>query len=148
MQKSAKCEHSRTKATFAGALILLTGIVAALGAGKLPPVLPQIRADLGMSLMQAGYLVPVFQIAGSLLGLLGGPLADRYGHQRVMLFGLLCAAAGSFGGAVAHSAATLLMSRALESLGGAVLRRFVLSEPTPEALQDALRSILDGRESE
>ena len=99
------------------AVILLAGIVAALNIGKLPPALPVLQQAFSLSLVQASYLVSVFQLAGLSLGLFGGLLADRFGPRRVMLIGLAVLALTSTAGAWADSLAYLLALRALESAG-------------------------------
>ncbi len=97
--------------------ILSAGIVSAMNIGKLPPALPVLREALGISLVQASYLVSVFQLAGMTLGLFGGLVADRFGPRRVMLFGLGLLALASAGGAFATGVQGLLGLRALESAG-------------------------------
>jgi len=99
------------------AAILAAGVVVSLNVGKLPPALPLLRGEFGLGLVEASLLVSFFQLAGMLLGLFGGMLADRFGPRRVMRVGLCAAAAGSALGAVAPDATVLLASRALESAG-------------------------------
>ena len=99
------------------AAILAAAIVVSLNVGKLPPALPVLRAEFGIDLVTASLLVSFFQLAGMLLGLFGGMLADRFGPRRVMRAGLVVAAAASALGAVAADVPTLLASRALESAG-------------------------------
>jgi MFS family permease len=102
------------------AAILAAGVVVSLNVGKLPPALPMLRAEFGLDLVAASLLVSFFQLAGMLLGLFGGMLADRFGPRRVMRGGLVLAAAGAALGALSTSAAVLLVSRAVES-GGFIL---------------------------
>ena len=71
-------------------LVIIAGVVAALHVGKLPPGIPILRAELGLTLVQAGFLLSVMQVAGMLLGALAGLLADRMGLRRTMLLGLAC----------------------------------------------------------
>ena len=97
--------------------VLAAAIVVSLNVGKLPPALPLLRTEFGLDLVAASLLVSYFQIAGMLLGLFGGMLADRFGPRRVMRIGLVVAAAGSALGAAATDATTMLASRAVESLG-------------------------------
>jgi len=99
------------------AAVLTAAIVVSLNVGKLPPALPALRAEFGLDLVAASLLVSFFQLAGMLLGLFGGMLADRFGPRRVMRVGLVVAAAGSMLGALAPSMAVLLASRAVESAG-------------------------------
>lgn len=97
--------------------VLAAAIVVSLNVGKLPPALPALRSEFGLDLVAASLLISGFQIAGMLLGLFGGMLADRFGPRRVMRIGLVVTAAGSAAGALAHDATQMLASRAIESLG-------------------------------
>lgn len=117
-------------------LVIVAGVVAALHVGKLPPAIPVLRDDLGVTLVQGGFLLAIVQMAGMILGVFVGSLADRLGPRRVMLFGLSLLALASMGGALAPQADMLLITRAAEGLGflltvlpaPGLVRRFV-SEP-------------------
>jgi DHA1 family inner membrane transport protein len=93
------------------------GIVAAGHIGKLPPALPQIRAELDASLVTAGWMASMISATSFALGLFAGAIADRIGHRRVLAFGLVTLAAGSLLGAFAHTSAVMLASRFVEGLG-------------------------------
>jgi cyanate permease len=99
------------------ALVVLVGVSCALHVGKLPVAIPVLRDALGMSLVQAGFLLSLVQLAGMTLGLLVGLLADRLGPRRVMLGGLGLLAMGSALGALSPDAPTLLATRVLEGMG-------------------------------
>lgn len=99
------------------ATILGAAVAVSLNAGKVPAALPALRTEFGFDLVQASLLLSFFQIAGMALGLFGGMLADRFGARRAMRAGLLVAAGGSALGAAATDGATLLASRAIESVG-------------------------------
>jgi len=80
-------------------VIILAGVTAALSIGKLPPAMPVLRDSLHLSLVQAGFLLSLVQLAGMTLGLAMGLLADGIGHKRSMVTGLLVlCAAGVLGG--------------------------------------------------
>jgi len=98
-------------------LIVAVGIASAFHVGKLPPAIPVLAQDLGVTLVQGGFLLAVIQLAGMLLGAVAGMLADRLGPRRVMLAGLGLLAVGSAVGAAAHAPAMLLLTRGLEGLG-------------------------------
>ncbi|HNB44976.1 MAG TPA: MFS transporter, partial [Burkholderiaceae bacterium] len=66
-------------------LVILAGVTAALHVGKLPPALPLLREALGVSLVQAGFLLSLVQLAGMSLGLLLGLMADGIGLRRSVL---------------------------------------------------------------
>ncbi len=104
-------------AVMAAWLVVLAGGVAALHVGKLPPAIPVLQASLGLTLVQAGFLLSVVQFTGMLAGVLVGLLADRMGPRRVMLAGLTLLALGSGLGALAPGVEVLLATRLLESAG-------------------------------
>lgn len=108
---------SSSTAVRAAALVVAVGVTCALHIGKLPVAIPALQSGLGVSLVQAGFLLSLVQLAGMTLGLFVGLAADRLGPRRVMLFGLIGLALGSAWGAMAVSPADLLASRALEGLG-------------------------------
>ncbi|NIC42468.1 MFS transporter [Aquabacterium sp. A08] len=111
-----RCADPRTDTRIA-ALIVGVGIVSAFHVGKLPPAIPVLARDLGLTLVQGGFLLAVIQMAGMTLGAVVGMLADRLGPRRVMLLGLALLGLGSALGAAAPSPAVLLATRALEGLG-------------------------------
>ncbi|MEO8020594.1 MFS transporter [Polaromonas sp.] len=105
------------KAAHSAALVIAAGVVAAMHVGKLPPALPALQQVLGVSLVQAGFLLALVQLAGMTLGLPAGLLIQRYGPRRSMLAGLLVLSVASALGGAAQGAAGLLVSRVLEGVG-------------------------------
>ncbi|MEC5213793.1 MFS family permease [Polaromonas sp. CG_9.5] len=97
--------------------VIAAGVVAALHVGKLPPALPVLKEVLGISLLQAGFLLSLVQLAGMALGLFTGLAAQRIGLKRSMAAGLLILASASALGGMAQSATWLLATRVLEGLG-------------------------------
>jgi predicted MFS family arabinose efflux permease len=93
------------------------GILSAFQVGKAPPVLSDMRADLGISLFDAGWLLSVFTFTGLLMGTFTGAVADALGHRRLMLAGLVLQAAGSLSGSFSLSYPGLLATRILEGTG-------------------------------
>lgn len=98
-------------------VVILAGVAAALHIGKLPPAIPILRDSLGVSLVQAGFLLSLVQMAGMLLGLLVGLVADSMGLRRAMLGGLVLLSVASALGALAQDPGSLLLWRALEGCG-------------------------------
>ena len=97
--------------------VVAAGVVAAVHVGKLPPAIPALQQALGLSLVQAGFMLSLVQLAGMIAGIVLGTLADLLGQRRSMLLGLaLLGSASVCGGAVA-SLVPLLVLRALEGLG-------------------------------
>lgn len=98
-------------------VVVLAGISAALHVGKLPPALPVLQQELQVSLLQAGFLLSLVQLAGMALGLAMGAAADALGLRRTMVAGLLILSIAGLLGGFASSASMLLVLRACESLG-------------------------------
>ncbi len=98
-------------------LVVAAGGVAALQVGKLPPALPALQAELGLTLVQSGFLLSMVQLAGLTLAVFMGLLADGMGLKRSMVRGLLLLALASAVGGLASSVPVLLVCRALEGLG-------------------------------
>lgn len=98
-------------------LLIVAGVTAAIQIGKVPPALPAIRAELGIDLRAAGWFVSLVNLITALVGVLIALAADRIGHRRLVIFGLLLGSAASAAGALAHSATLLFALRILEGLG-------------------------------
>ena len=69
-------------AVFAG------GLVCGAYIGKVPPALPLQRAELGLSLVESGFIATTFNAIGMAVGMFVGILCDRFGHKRMGLVGL------------------------------------------------------------
>ena len=69
-------------------VVIWAGISAALHVGKIPPAIPLLHLELGLSLMQSGLMLSMVQFAGMLLGLVVGLSADHWGLRKCMLMGL------------------------------------------------------------
>lgn len=98
-------------------MAILSGIVAALHVGKIPPAIPVLSDSLGMTLVEAGFLLSMVQLAGMLTGAFVGVAADAVGLRRSILVGQAVLAAASLLGAWARHPADLLLLRALEGFG-------------------------------
>ncbi len=98
-------------------IVIAGGVCAALHVGKLAPAIPALRDALGLSLVQAGFLLSLVQAAGMTLGVAFGALADGLGGRRSMLLGLAVLALASAGGGAATGVGALLALRAVEGFG-------------------------------
>src|SRR5437660_2823130 len=83
--------------------------------------LPTIRTSLGFSANDLQWVVSAYTIAFAGFLLLAGRTADLWGQRRTFLAGLLLFALASLAGGLAPSAATLIVARALQGLGGAIM---------------------------
>lgn len=96
---------------------MAAGVCAALHVGKLAPAIAALQQALGMSLLQAGFLLSLVQLAGMGLGLALGAWADALGPRRSMLTGLCTLALASALGGTATGVAALMALRVVEGLG-------------------------------
>lgn len=97
--------------------VFLAGLTAALHIGKIPPAIAVLQESLGVTLVEAGFLLSAVQLAGMLLGVLVGALSDGFGLRRSMLWGLGVLCVASVAGMWARQPTDLLALRALEGLG-------------------------------
>lgn len=98
-------------------VVILAGVCAALHVGKLAPALAALQASLGLTLVQAGFLLSLVQAAGMSLGLALGAFSDRLGPRQSVLLGLGVLSAASVAGGFAPAVPVLMVLRALEGFG-------------------------------
>lgn len=110
-------EASGTVGTGPALLVVLAGVVGALHVWKLSPALPVLSAELGLTLLQGGFLLSTVQVAGMLLGVVVGLFGDRIGLRRGLALGLGLLTAGSVVGLCSTGYGPLLGSRVLEGVG-------------------------------
>jgi MFS family permease len=93
------------------------GLICGAYMTKVAPALPLQRAELGLSLLESGFIATTFNAMGALSGILAGSMCDRYGHRRLGLAGLAILALSGLLGAAAWNFPLLLASRFLEGIG-------------------------------
>ena len=98
-------------------IVIAAGVCAALHVGKLPPAITALRDALGVTLVEAGFLLSLVQLAGMTCGVAFGVLADGLGLRRSMAIGLVVLGAVSAIGGLAQGVAMLMVLRALEGFG-------------------------------
>ena len=95
----------------------MAGVCGALHVGKLAPAIATLQQALQISLLEAGFLLSLVQLAGMSLGLALGAAADALGARRSMLTGLCTLALASGLGGFAHGALPLMLLRVAEGFG-------------------------------
>lgn len=98
-------------------LVVLAGVSTALHIWKLPPALPALQAELGLSLVESGFLLSLVQMGGMTLGLMMGLFAEKIGLRRCLLLGLLLLSLASAAGAVFVDKTLMLVLRGIEGCG-------------------------------
>lgn len=99
------------------ALILCAGVIGGFQLGKMPANLPELRQDLDLGLVAAGWIISGITAVGVVTGMAWGAIADRAGPRRVVLGGLGLIALGSIAGAGAWDQNAMLTSRIVEGAG-------------------------------
>ena len=122
--------QAKPRSALPATLVVVAGIVAAMHVGKVAPAIPVLQAQLGLTLVQAGWLLSLSQMAGMLTAVLIGMVADGIGLRRSLLSGLTLLGLLSLLTGFATSAPQLLVMRAIE--GAAILMVIV---PGPALLR-------------
>lgn len=99
------------------ALLYGIGVLAAGQLGVVPPLVPALQRDLGLSLAMAGMSVSIVTLVGAVLGLLAGSWSERAGHARALRIGILIMASAAALCATSDDATTLLVARGLAGVG-------------------------------
>ncbi|MFE5220874.1 MFS transporter, partial [Streptomyces sp. NPDC056626] len=100
--------------------------------------LPSIQEGLGMSEVSLNYIVTAYAtVLGGFL-LLGGRLADTFGRRRLIQVGFLIFALASLTSGLADSGTMLIVSRAVQGFGAALI--------TPAALAILTNTFAEGPE--
>lgn len=113
---------------------MLAGVCAALHVWKLPPALPQLQEELGLSLVRSGFMLSLVQLFGMLFGMAAGLFAVRIGLRRSMLWGLGLLACSSVLTPFTGSEYAILAFRAIE--GCAFL---MVAMPAPELIRQVVQ---------
>lgn len=79
--------------------------------------MPSLRAELGASLRQAGWLISTVSLITAAGGMAIALTAERFGHRRLVLLGTALSFLASLAGAFAPSVDLLLIGRIVEGLG-------------------------------
>jgi EmrB/QacA subfamily drug resistance transporter len=89
--------------------------------------LPVIRADLGASIEDLEWTVNAYTLSFAVFLLTGAALGDRFGRRRMFVIGLGIFTAASVAAALAPSVEALIVARAVQGLGGAIVTPLTLT---------------------
>src|SRR3954451_7532744 len=96
--------------------------------------LPSIKSDLGATIQQLEWTVNAYTLSYAVLLLSGAAVGDRFGRKRMFSVGLGIFTLASAAAAVAPSTGFLIVARALQGLGAAIVTPLtlpLLSEAVP-----------------
>jgi EmrB/QacA subfamily drug resistance transporter len=122
------------------ALILLCSaqFVVVLDASIVNVALPTIGEALSFTESSLPWVVNAYVLTFGGFLLLGGRLADLLGRRRIFMFGLVLFALASLAGGLASNSGQLIVARAVQGLGAAIL--------SPAALSIVATTFKDGAE--
>ncbi len=83
--------------------------------------LPAIQRDLGFTTQNLQWIVTAYSLTFGGFLLLGGRIGDLFGRRRLFTIGLVLFAFASFMGGIAQSALWLIIARAIQGLGAAII---------------------------
>jgi EmrB/QacA subfamily drug resistance transporter len=83
--------------------------------------LPQLQRVFNATIFQSQWVVESYELFFATLLLLGGVAGDRYGRRRVFSIGVVVFTAASVWSASARSVHELMLARAVQGIGGALL---------------------------
>lgn len=89
--------------------------------------LPSIKADLGFTETSLVWVVNAYMLTFAGFLLLGGRLGDLFGQRRLFLVGLTIFTLASFACGIADTKTILIVARALQGIGGAIVGAIALS---------------------
>lgn len=117
-------------------LLLIVALTASgtMAMHILVPALPAMAGDLHISAGQAQLTITIYLIGLAIGQLLHGPLSDRFGRRPVLIAALAVYTLASVAALLAQGAATLILARVFQSLGGCaglVLGRAVIRDTLP-----------------
>jgi DHA1 family multidrug resistance protein-like MFS transporter len=93
----------------------------------LTPLLPNVRADLGISIATAGLVVSTYGFARLLTDLPSGFILDRVGERRLAAIGVVLLTTGSILGALAPGVEWLIVARITSGLGSGLITTVALT---------------------
>jgi EmrB/QacA subfamily drug resistance transporter len=110
-----------TRRWLALSVLALAQFLVVLDASIVNIALPVLGRQLGMDTLALAWVITAYVLAFGGLLLLGGRLADRYGHRRVFLIGTAGFVAASALAGLSISSEMLLAARALQGASAALL---------------------------
>ena len=134
---------TRSRASIVLVLACVAQLMVVLDVSVVIVALPQMRHDLHLSVAGQQWVVNAYTLTFAGFLMLGGRAADLWGRKRIFLLGLTLFTGFSLLGGLAQDGTWLVLARAAQGLGGAVLAPATLSLlttsfPEPDERRKAL----------
>jgi EmrB/QacA subfamily drug resistance transporter len=101
--------------------VTVAGLAVAIQQSTVLPAITKLRDDLGTTTAWASWLTTITMLVSAVSTPVAGRLGDQFGKRRVLLVALFVFLAGSGLAAGSWSLASLIVARALQGVGGAML---------------------------
>src|SRR5438477_10169749 len=108
-------------------LLAMTQFVLVIDASIVNVAMPSIGRALGFSQADLSWVVNAYTLTFGGFLLLGGRLADLLGRRRMFMTGLVLFSLASLAGGMAQSEPLLIVARATQGLGAAIVSPAALS---------------------
>lgn len=108
-------------------VVLMGTFMVVLDVAIVNVAIPSIRADLGASFGEIELVVSAYTLTYACLLVTGGRLGDNYGRKRLFVLGLIVFAAASAACGMAPTSEILIIARAVQGVGGALMYPQVLA---------------------
>lgn len=112
--------EKRRKSLTLLAMTSMTSLIF-LNATLLPVALPTIQRELLVSVTGLQWIINAYLLATAVFVIAGGRLGDLFGHRRLFCIGVSIYAIASVMGALGQTGWWLIMSRAIQGTGGALM---------------------------
>lgn len=103
------------------AVVYFCAVTVSFAQLKIPPVMGLVAEGLNISMSQAGWLMSLFTLAGIILAIPGGLVMAKVGAKKLLILQMICLIIGNFLGAVAGNYVLMLIARAIEGFGFAMI---------------------------
>jgi EmrB/QacA subfamily drug resistance transporter len=118
---AAEVPCSKAAAPWVLAATILGSSITFIDGTVVNVALPVLQRELATDIVEAQWIVEAYSLMLSALILVGGSLGDRLGRKRVFSAGLALFAIASAGCGMAGSTAQLIIARAVQGVGAALL---------------------------
>ena len=108
-------------------LLCLADVMIVLDTTIVNVALPAIREDLGFTQASLAWVINAYLLTFGGFLLLGGRLGDLFGHRRLFLIGISIFTVASLFCGLANSQEFLIIARAVQGIGGAIVSVVALS---------------------
>ena len=123
----AKVRAGKQRLGWSLALLAFANLIYALDINIVFVALPEIGRGLGFSGQSLQWVVSAYTVFCGGFLLLGGRAADLFGQRRMFIFALVLYALSSLLGGLAWSPVAIIIARAIQGIGGALLFPATLS---------------------